>query len=107
MQPTEQFTPVVSMIQQMRKQVYHYANTALIELYWQIGRYLSEQVANEGWGKAVVKSLAEYISKQDMEVDGFSAQNLWRMKQFYETYRDDPKLSPLVREISWTMFSRF
>lgn len=23
------------------------------------------------------------------------------MKQFYETYRDNQKLSPLVREISW------
>ena len=28
---------------------------------------------------------------------------MWRMKQFYETYRDaDEKLSALVREISWT-----
>ena len=32
----------------------------------------------------------------------FFAQNIWRMKQFYETYRDNKKLSPLVREISWT-----
>ena len=29
-------------------------------------------------------------------------QNLWRMRQFYELYRDDRKLSPLVREIAWT-----
>ncbi len=33
---------------------------------------------------------------------GFSAQNIWRMKQFYETYSDNTKLSPLVREIAWT-----
>ena len=33
---------------------------------------------------------------------GFSAQNIWRMKQFYETYCDNEKLSPLVREIPWT-----
>jgi predicted nuclease of restriction endonuclease-like (RecB) superfamily len=33
---------------------------------------------------------------------GFSVQNLWRMKQFYETYKDNEKLSPLVRELSWT-----
>jgi hypothetical protein len=33
---------------------------------------------------------------------GFSDKNIWRMKQFYETYKDFPKLSPLVREISWT-----
>lgn len=33
---------------------------------------------------------------------GFSARNLWRMMQFYETYRGQPKLSLLVTELSWT-----
>jgi predicted nuclease of restriction endonuclease-like (RecB) superfamily len=33
---------------------------------------------------------------------GYSAANLWRMRQFYEVYRDQPKLAPLVRELSWT-----
>ncbi len=33
---------------------------------------------------------------------GLSAQNIWRMKQFFETYRDNEKLSPLVREITWS-----
>jgi DNA primase catalytic subunit len=35
-------------------------------------------------------------------IKGFSPQNIGRMKQFYETYRDKPKLSPLVREITWS-----
>ena len=44
----------------------------------------------------------EYIRKAP-ELKGFSAQNLWRMKQFYKTYRNaDEKLPPLVREISWS-----
>ncbi|MBU4589950.1 MAG: hypothetical protein KKG01_03400 [Candidatus Omnitrophica bacterium] len=30
------------------------------------------------------------------------AQNLWRMKQMYETYKDYEKLSPVVRELPWT-----
>lgn len=54
--------------------------------------------------------LAEFIQKNEPEIKGFSDKNLWRMKQFYETYKDNPKLSPLVREISWTnnliIFSR-
>ena len=33
---------------------------------------------------------------------GFSVRNLWRMKQFYETYHALPKLTPLVTELSWT-----
>ena len=35
-------------------------------------------------------------------MQGFSAQNLWRMRPFYESYRHEEKLSPLVREISWS-----
>ena len=55
------------------------------------------------WGDGVVKQLADYIERNSPEVKGFSDKNLWRMKQFYETYKDaDEKLSPLVRQISWT-----
>ena len=54
--------------------------------------------------------LAKYIQQNEPDIKGFSDKNLWRMKQFYETYKDFPKLSPLVREISWThnmlIFSR-
>ena len=62
------------------------------------------------WGKSIVSELAKFIVQQDPEIKGFSDKNLWRMKQFYEAYRDNPKLSPLVREIPWThntiIFSR-
>ena len=53
--------------------------------------------------KWFVQQLSEYIARTAPELKGFFAQNLWRMKQFYEAYRNaDEKLSPLVREISWT-----
>lgn len=58
----------------------------------------------------MVKELANFIQTHEPEIKGFSDKNIWRMKQFYETYKDFPKLSPLVREISWTnnllIFSR-
>jgi predicted nuclease of restriction endonuclease-like (RecB) superfamily len=58
----------------------------------------------------VVTELANFIQTHEPEIKGFSDKNIWRMKQFYETYKDFPKLSPLVREISWTnnllIFSR-
>jgi len=52
-------------------------------------------------GKSVVQELADFIAKTEPNVRGFSAQNLWRMKQFYETYKDEPKLATLWREIPW------
>ena len=35
-------------------------------------------------------------------IKGFSPQNIWRMKQFYETYAENEKLSTMSREISWS-----
>jgi predicted nuclease of restriction endonuclease-like (RecB) superfamily len=53
-------------------------------------------------GKGTVKALAERIAKRRPNARGFSAQNLWRMRRFYETCRGQPKLSPLLSELSWT-----
>ena len=57
-----------------------------------------------------MQELAHYIKTNEPEIKGFSDKNIWRMKQFYESYKDCPKLAPLVREISWTnnmlIFSR-
>ena len=81
-----------------------------MELYWHIGQIISQKVAQAGWGKGVITQLAQYIAQQDPGIKGFSDKNLWRMKQFYETYQEDEKLSPLVRELPWThntiIFSR-
>jgi len=56
----------------------------------------------EGWGQGTVEALAVTIRRRHPTVGGFSARNLWRMKSFYETCRDLPKLSPLVIDLSWT-----
>ena len=77
-------------------------NTTLIELYWSIGEYISRKSAEDGWGKGTVEILAELIKQRYPSQRGYSPQNLWRMRQFYETYRDQPKLSALLRELSWT-----
>ena len=99
----EQFAEVVSMIQHTRNEVVRLANTSLIDLYWRVGRYISGKISVSEWGDGVVKQLADYIEKNSPEIKGFSDKNLWRMKQFYETYKDaDEKLSALLRQISWT-----
>jgi predicted nuclease of restriction endonuclease-like (RecB) superfamily len=107
---SKDFEEVLHRIRQTRERVFAQANTVLIELYWQIGETISDKVARSGWGKGVVSELARYIARTDPEIKGFSDKNLWRMKQFYETYREDPKLATLWRELSWThnaiIFSR-
>ena len=96
------FSEVVRLIKKSRFAALKAVNSELINLYWQIGEYIAERIESEGWGKSVVKDLADVIQRTEPTLKGFSPQNLWRMRQLYETYKDAPKPSPLVREISWT-----
>lgn len=106
----QEFLEVVQRIKTTQQKVFTQANTLLMELYWDIGKMISEKVSSQRWGRGVVNQLAKYIERTAPEVKGFSDKNIWRMKQFYETYRDNEKLSSLVREIPWThntiIFSR-
>lgn len=106
----QDFTPILEHIKTSKQTIYATINSSLIELYWNIGQTISQKVQNAAWGKGVVKELATFIAHAEPELKGFSDKNLWRMKQFYETYGDDEKLSPLVRELTWTnntiIFSR-
>jgi len=77
-------------------------NTTLINLYWGIGKEIYRQQQEKGWGKSIVEVLAQEIQKDFPNVKGFSASNLWRMRNFYITYNEFENLAPLVREISWT-----
>ena len=76
-------------------------NAALIGLYWDIGKSISKK-QKDGWGKAIVPTLSEELQKEFPGTGGFSAGNLWLMAQFYNEYREDKNLVPLVREISWS-----
>lgn len=96
------FDEVLQLIDAARNRAIAAVNKELIDLYWSIGEYISRKIAADGWGQGTVEALAEYIRRRQPNAKGFSAQNLWRMRQFYEIYRDQPKLSPLVRELSWT-----
>lgn len=104
------FTDIIQLIKQSRTNAIKAVNAELINLYWNIGEHISKKIEQSEWGDSVVTELANYIQTQEPEIKGFSDKNIWRMKQFYETYKDFPKLSPLVREISWTnnllIFSR-
>ena len=76
-------------------------NKELVGLYWDIGRMIAERQKVEGWGKSVVEQLAKDLQAEFPGVRGYSAQNLWYMRQFFLEYHEDVKLQPLVGEISW------
>ena len=96
------FETIIKIIEQAKVRAVKAVNAEMIEMYWQIGRYISEKAENEGWGKSVVQEFADFLKRTYPSAKGFSPQNIWRMKQFYETYKGNEKLSPLVREITWS-----
>lgn len=104
------FTDIIHLIKQSRENAVRTVNSELINLYWNIGEYISKKIEQSEWGNSVVTELAKFIQTNEPEIKGFSDKNIWRMKQFYETYKEFPKLAPVVREISWTnnmlIFSR-
>ncbi len=78
-------------------------NKELISLYWDIGKTIVERQTGETWGKSVVEQLAKDLRKELPEHKGFSAQNLWYMRQFYLEYKDEKEiLQQLVGEIGWS-----
>ncbi len=96
------FDSIIEIIEQSKMRAIKAVNAEMIEMYWQIGKYLNEKSISEGWGKSVVQDFSDFLKRTYPSASGFSSQNLWRMKQFYETYCNNEKLSPLVREISWS-----
>lgn len=96
------FAEVVGLIEQARLRAYQAVNTELVNLYWEIGEYISGKLAASDWGEVVVDSLAQHLARTVSGLRGFSAQNLWRMRQFFETNRGNAKLSVLVRDLPWT-----
>ncbi len=106
----KRFTDIIQLIKQSRTNAIRIVNNELINLYWNIGKHISQKLEKSEWGDGVVTELSKYIQQSEPEIKGFSDKNIWRMKQFYETYKAIPKLSPLLREISWShnlaIFSR-
>jgi len=100
--PNKQFIEVLNTIKSVRENVYKQVNASLMQLYWDIGKYVSQKVEKENWGKSIVQELSEYIQNNEPGIKSFSARNIWTMKQFYETYKEYEKLPSVMAEISWT-----
>ena len=99
---TTAFDEVVELIRDARRRTLQLVNAGLVDLYWRVGETISRRISRDGWGHATVAELAMHIERLHPGMRGFSAQNLWRMRQFFEAYRGVPKLSTLLRELPWS-----
>jgi hypothetical protein len=81
------FAEVLYLIQSARQRAYQAVNSELVTLCWRIGEYISRKIEADGWGKGTVIELSAYIQRQQPGIRGFSSQNIWRMRQFFDVYR--------------------
>jgi len=77
-------------------------NREILNLYTNIGQSIVDKQDHLGWGKSVIKNLSRDLQNEFPGIQGFSARNLWRMRNFYLEYKENTKLPPLVAEISWS-----
>ena len=96
------FNDIINIIEQSKSRALKAVNAEMINMYWQIGKYLSGLCENSSFGDKVVDEVAAYIAKENPDIKGFNRRGLYRMKQFYELYKDDEFVTPLVTQINWT-----
>lgn len=97
-----QFEEVINIIEQAKENAYRKVNEELVNMYWQVGCYISEGASSASYGDAFVDSLADFFLTNYPDIKGFNRRGLYRMKQFYETYRDEEKVSTLLSQLSWS-----
>ena len=97
-----QFDEVIRIIETSRDRALKAVNAEMIQMYWNVGAYLSKLCAEASFGDKVIDEVAAYIAQKHPGIKGFNRRGLYRMKQFYELYKDDAIVSPLVTQISWT-----
>lgn len=100
--PNPDFSEITQLIDSARQRAYQAVNTALIELYWQVGAHLSGKIKAAEVGEGVVEQLAQHIANTQPGLKGFTRRNLFRMRQFYEAYPDQQLVPALLTQLPWT-----
>jgi predicted nuclease of restriction endonuclease-like (RecB) superfamily len=95
------FKEIINTINSARYQAFKSLNKFHIGQNFEIGRIIVENQEKNQWGQSIVDTLSKDINKQIGGVKGYSPQNLWRMRQFYLEYRDEPELLDLAMKIPW------
>ncbi|WP_371857429.1 YhcG family protein [Pseudomonas sp. Irchel s3b2] len=96
------FNEITQLIITARQRAVQAVNTELIELHWQVGAYISRKIEAAEWGDGVVAQLATHLALTQPGLRGFTQRNLFRMRQFYETYKDDAIVTALLSQLPWT-----
>ena len=97
------YTQLSDLINQARSYVTKNINSAMVVLYWQIGKTIKENeiiVERAEYGKEIVKNVAAEL--QNNYGKGFGYANLTRMISFYNSFPNSEIVATLSQQLSWS-----
>ena len=106
----EKFKKAFAIIETHGKNIFNAVNYEMVTMYYELGEYLFGELENKHWGEGTIRNFSESIKANYPELKGFSPRSIYKMIQFYKTYRHNVIVPPLAAQISWTnnviIFSR-
>ena len=90
------------MIKVRKNRAYRKVNEEMILLYLDVGKFLYELIEKGNYGDKVIDKAADFMKNNYPDIKGFTRRNLYRMVQFYKAYKDYPKVSTLLTQLSWS-----
>jgi predicted nuclease of restriction endonuclease-like (RecB) superfamily len=88
-------------IQEERLRVVLAANSAMVLLYWDIGRVILDRQEREGWGAKVIDRLAADLREAFPDMKGFSPRNLKYMRAFAAAWPEREIVQEALAQITW------
>ena len=99
------YNKIVVLIEDAKRNVAIKVNTEITMLYWNIGKYIIENVLKNGkaeYGKSVIKNLSERLTREYGR--GYSVRNIHKMLIFYEYFNNIQILPTVSAKWSWSHF---
>lgn len=96
------FNQIVELINNRKNNAYRKINEEMIQLYFEVGKYVNELKEKSTYGDKISEKVAEFLKNNYPELKGFTKRNIERMVQFYNTYKDDEIGISLITQLSWT-----
>ena len=108
---TDTLASLKKQIQKCQLRAMTSVNKELVQLYWTIGKTISEKQESSGWGTKFVEKLSKDLQSAFPGVEGFSKRNVFRMRAFYLEYQlvpravaliDSPEHLGILAQIPWS-----
>ena len=103
--PDTLFEDLRVLIIEARQDVARQVNSALVLLYWRVGKRIHQNILKEKraeYGEEIVPTLSTQLVPEFGE--GFSKRNLFRMIRFAEVFPDEQIVVTLSRQLGWSHF---